>query len=166
MVGFPADSYPYSFQTAKGMDGFTVDLFTAVARTMGLHFHPDVLKSIEMQSHFLQGDFDMLLMYSHSKSREAFADFTVPYLTLQGGVFVRKGGLIQRYEDLNGQSFAIIGRGSVGEVFLEDHHLHVQLRYASSSAEALRWVQDGTCAGTFVSRLTALSVIDHEKLGS
>ena len=164
VVGFPADSYPYSFQTAKGMEGFTVDLFAAVVRTMGLHFHPDVRKSIEMQSHFLQGDFDMLLMYSHSKAREAFAEFTVPYLTLQGGVFVRKGSAIQQYEELNGQSFAIIGRGSIGEAFLENHHLHVQLHYASSSGEALRWVQDGTCAGTFVSRLTALSVIEHDNL--
>jgi len=164
VVGFPADSYPYSFQKANGMDGFTVELFDAVVRAMGLHIRREVVKSIDMQSRFVQGDFDMVLMYSHSKAREALADFTVPYLTLQGGVFVRKGGPVHQYEDLNGQVFAIIGRGSTGELFLQDHHIRAHLIYASSSDEALRWVQAGTCAGTFVSRLTALSVIDHEGL--
>jgi two-component system cell cycle sensor histidine kinase/response regulator CckA len=164
-VGFPADSYPYSFQAANGgMDGFTVELFDAVVRIMGLQVRREVIRSIDMQSRFVRGDFDMVLMYSHSKAREAVADFTEPYLTLQGGVFVRKDGPVRQYDDLNGKTFAIIGRGSMGEVFLEDRRIHADLVYASSSAEALRWVQAGSCAGTFVSRLTALSVIDHEGL--
>jgi two-component system cell cycle sensor histidine kinase/response regulator CckA len=164
VVGCPADSYPYSFQKGNGVDGFTVELFDAVVRTMGLHVRREVTRSIDMQTHFVQGDFDMVLMYSHSKSREAFADFSTPYLTLQGGVFVRQDGSVRQYDDLNGKVFAIIGRGSVGEVFLQEHHLHAQQVYASSSGEALRWVQAGTCAGTFVSRLTALSVMEHDGL--
>ncbi len=164
VVGFPSDSFPYSFRKGNGMDGFTVELFDAVVRTMGLHTRREIARSIDMQTHFVQGDFDMVLMYSHSKSREAFADFSTPYLTLQGGVFVRTDGSVRQYDDLNGKAFAIIGRGSIGEVFLQQHHLSAQLRYASSSGEALRWVQDGSCAGTFVSRLTALSVIDHDGL--
>jgi len=164
VVGFPADSYPYSFRRGNGMDGFTVELFNAVARTMGLNFRREVVRSIELQSHFVQGDFDLVLMYSHSKAREALADFSAPYLTLQGDVFVRKDGPVHKYEDLNGRDFAIIGRGSTGESFLHDHRLNARLVYASSPEEALRWVQAGTCAGTFVSRLTALSVIDHSGL--
>ena len=164
VVGFPADSYPYCFQKGNGADGFTVELFDAVVRTMGLHIRREVLRSIDMQSRFVQGNFDMVLMYSHSKARESLADFTTPYLTLQGGVFVRKDSAVRQYDDLNGKVFAIIGRGSMGEAFLQDHHIKAQLVYASSSEEALRWVQAGTCVGTFVSRLTALSVIEHSGL--
>ncbi len=164
VVGFPTDSYPYCFQKGNGVDGFTVELFDSVVRTMGLHIRREISRSMEMQTHFVQGDYDIILMYSHTKSREAFADFSAPYLTLQGGVFVRQNGPVRQYDDLNGKVFAIIGRGSVGEDFLRDHHISAELKYVSSTSEALHAVQDGECAGTFSSRLTALSVMDHEGL--
>ncbi len=165
VVGAPSDSYPYCFQDGTGkLDGFAVDLFDAVARAMDLNIRRAVMPSRELQARFVNGDFDVMQAYSRSPSREAIAEFTVPYLTLQGCVFVRKDGPVHRYEDLNGLIFAIIGRGSTGEAFLRDHHIQATQRIVSSSEEALRWVQQGACAGTFVSRLTALSVIDHEHL--
>jgi signal transduction histidine kinase len=131
---------------------------------MDLHVRRDLGTGRDLQARFARGNYDLLILYSHSKAREAIADFTVPYLVLQGGVYVRKGGLIQRYDDLRGQPFAVLGPGSPGEDFARDHQLTAHLQYASSSEEALRWVQAGTCAGAFVSRLTAGAVIDREKL--
>ncbi len=165
VAGVSADIYPYSFQDADGkLHGFTVELFQAVIDAMGLHAREEVRRSMELQSRFRAGDFSLLLNYSHSPDRESVAEFSVPYLTLQGSVFVRRDGPVHRYEDLEGRTFAIVGRGSIGESFLRDRGLHVRIMYASSSLEALRCVESGACAGTFVSRLTALSVIDHDHL--
>jgi two-component system cell cycle sensor histidine kinase/response regulator CckA len=162
VVGAATDSYPYSFADAKGgPQGFSVDILDAVARAMNLSVRREAAQGREIQARFVLGAFDCLQSFTYSPSRENVADFSVSYLTLQGGIFVRKGGPVQRFEDFEGKPFAIVGRGSEGEAFLAEHHLHVQIFDSTSAEEALRKVASGECAGTFLSRLTALSVIYH-----
>ncbi|MDE3085004.1 MAG: transporter substrate-binding domain-containing protein, partial [Verrucomicrobiota bacterium] len=111
------------------------------------------------------GEFDMLQTYSQTAARDDFTDFSVPFLTLRGTIFVRKHkSPIHQLSDFNGRRFAIIGKESIGERFLSDHHLQVEAVYVSSSEEALELINDGLCTGTFLSYLTALSVIDRAHL--
>jgi signal transduction histidine kinase len=165
LVGASTDSYPYSFVDQKGgLEGFSVEVLNAVARTMNLEVRREAAKTRDIQARFAHGEFDCLQSYSHSPSREDIADFTVPYLTLQGGVFVRKAGPVRQLEDLAGKRFGILGSGSPGEAFLSDHHLRVQIVNCSSAEEALSLVQSGDCAGAFISRLTALAVISRSQI--
>ena len=166
VVGATSDSYPHAYTGPDGhWHGFTADLLDAVARTMRLDLQRVTAPGIEVQRLFSEGEFDMLQSYSQTPVRDEYSDFSVPFLTLQGSVFVQKhGSSVKKLADLNGQKFAIIGHGSIGERFLRDQGLHVDAVYVSSSEEALRFVNAGTCVGTFLSQLTALSVIQRTGL--
>ena len=167
-VGATSDSYPHSYTGPDGhWTGFTADLLDAVARIMRLDLQRIPAPGIEVQRRFNDGEFDMLQSYSQTAARDEYADFSVPYLTLQGSVFVlKRGSPIRKLADLNNRKFAVIGHGSIGERFLRDQNLTVNAVYVSSSEEALRLVNSGDCAGTFLSQLTALSVIQRTSLNN
>ncbi len=165
VVGATSDNYPFSFADSSGkLDGFVVDLLDAVARSANLRIRRVVMPGRTLQTHFANGEYDCLQVYSETEERETFAEFSVPYFTLQGCIFVRQDGPIRSYEDFEGKHFAVVGRRGTAEAFLRDHHISAVLIDASSPEEALRQVQAGACAGTFLSRLTALSVIEHTGL--
>lgn len=166
VVGTTSDSFPYGYVDRDGRwTGFAVDLLDAVARVMDFRIRREVDAGIRLHARFRAGEFDLLQAYSQTPEREEYTDFSVPYLTLQGCVFVRKtGSPIKDWADFNGRPFAIIGQRSIGEKFLRDRGLTVKPVYVSSSEEGLRLVNSGECAGVFVSYLTAVSVIDSSKL--
>jgi signal transduction histidine kinase len=166
IVGVTTDSFPYGYKSDDGQwTGFSVDLLDAVAAEMGLQIHRVAAPGKDLQARFKGGEFDFMQALSQTPEREAYADFSVPYLTLQGNLFVAKrGSRIAHIEDLNGRKFAIIGVGSIGERFLAEQNLHVDPVYVSSSEDALVLVDKGECAATFVAHLTALAVIDRAGL--
>ena len=166
IVGVTTDSYPYGFIDEQGNStGFSTDLLDALARKMGLEIRRVALPGRTLHERFRTGEFDMLQSLSQTVDRDAFADFSVPFLTLQGAVFVQKhGSPIKRLEDFNGRRFAIIGARSIGEKFLRDHHLEVVPVLVSSSEEALRLLDSGDVVGTFASQLTALSVMERRQI--
>ncbi len=162
-VGITTDSYPYGYLDSSGRPtGFSADLLTALARAMNLPIERVALPGKELHARFQAGDFDFLQAYSQTPDREQFAEFSVPFLTLQGTIFVQKtGSPIHALSDFNGRKFAIIGAGSIAEKFLREHELTVVPVIVSSSEEALHLVDSGECAGAFVSHLTALSVMER-----
>ncbi len=166
IVGATSDSFPYAYVNAEGQwTGYTAEIFEAVARTMNLEHRRIVSRGQDLQRRFKDGEFDLLQTLSQTPDREEYADFTVPFLTLQGAVFVnRRNPAIRTLRDLEGKPFALIGRGSIGEKFLRDQGLHVQIRLVSSSTEALQLIENGECAASFISQLTAWSVAERLKL--
>jgi PAS domain S-box-containing protein len=163
IVGATTDSYPYGYIGTDGVwTGFGGDLLNAVARVMNLRIERAVLPGRELQEHFRRGEFDFLQSLSQTTDRETYAEFSVPFLTLEGAVFVQaQGSPIKSLQDLNGRKFAFIGAGSIGAQFLRDKGLQVETVLVSSTEEALRLVENGQCAATFASQLTALSVIER-----
>ncbi|HET7535992.1 MAG TPA: transporter substrate-binding domain-containing protein, partial [Candidatus Didemnitutus sp.] len=166
VVGVTTDSFPYGYVDNAGRQtGFSADLLTALARVMNLPIVRVALPGKELHNRFRAGEFDFLQAFSQTPDRERYAEFSVPFLTLQGTIFVqKKGSTIQTLSDFNGRKFAIIGAGSIAEKFLRDNHLNVIPVFVSSSDEALHLVDSGDCAGAFVSHLTALSVIEHSHI--
>ncbi|RXK53852.1 transporter substrate-binding domain-containing protein [Oleiharenicola lentus] len=168
IVGVTTDSYPYGFIDAQGRaTGFSTDLLDAVARVMQLEIKRVAMPGRELHDRFREGEFDMLQIYSQTAERDSYSDFTVPFLTLRGAVFIQeKGSPIRRLEDFNGRKFAIIGTRSMGERFIADHGLRVDQVSVSASEEALRLISRGEVAGSFLSQLTALSVIEERRIGN
>jgi len=163
IVGAPSDSFPYAYTNNEGqLAGFSVDLLDAVARIMRLDIQRVGAPGIEIQRRFSEGVFDMLQTYSQTPSRDEYCDFSVPFLTLQGAIFVQKQSPIKKISDLYGKKFVIIGRGSIGERFLRDNGIRVDPVYVSSSEEAINLVNKGSCDASFLSQLSALSVIQRE----
>ena len=113
IVGAVDDSYPYSYYDSEGrLTGFAVELSDAVARTMHLKIQRVTMRGRDLHDRFQAGEFDFLQAYSDSPTREGFAAFSVPFLTLQGTLFVQKrDSPIRTLADFNGRDFAIIGAG-------------------------------------------------------
>jgi two-component system, cell cycle sensor histidine kinase and response regulator CckA len=168
IVGATSDSFSNSFLNSRGeLNGFSVDLLDAVVRTMNLKIQRTILASKEIHDRFQRGEFDLLQAYSESASRVEFTDFSVPYLTLQGAVFVRRrDNPVHKFDDLQGRPFAMVGVASIGEDFLRNHGLKCRILYTNSFTEALQLVQSGEAAATFGSRLTVLSVIERERFNN
>jgi PAS domain S-box-containing protein len=165
VVGATPNNYPYSFLGAGGqVEGFSVDLFDAVAKAAHLRYRREVALGNELSSRFAKGEFDALQLFSETPEREAYAEFSVPYFTLQSSIFVRAGAPLKQLADLAGKRFAMVGYLSMGERLLSDEHVAVQLVHVDSAEQALRAVQDGDCAATFLTQLTALAVIQHSHL--
>ncbi|HEX3728703.1 MAG TPA: transporter substrate-binding domain-containing protein, partial [Opitutaceae bacterium] len=165
LVGASSNTYPYSFVDANGkLTGFAVDILDAVGRVMDVRLRREAMPGRELQAHFLAGEYDLLQSYARTESRESIGDFSTSFLTLEGCIFVKKGGPVRKIQDFQGKSFAILGRGSAAEAFLADQQIHADLVNATSAEEALHLVHTGQCAGTFISGLTALSVMDHEHI--
>ncbi|HVW19706.1 MAG TPA: transporter substrate-binding domain-containing protein [Opitutaceae bacterium] len=165
LVGASSNTYPYSFIDEHGkLQGFAVDILDAVARVMGVRLRRESMPGRDLQARFLAGEFDLLQSYARTESRESAGDFSVPFLTLEGCIFVKKGGPVHQLEDFQGRPFAIIGRGSAGESFLADQKIRAKVVNATSAEEALQLVRSGACAGTFISGLTALAVMDHSRI--
>ncbi len=166
VVGVPNDSFPYSYAATQGGPpvGYTVDLLDAVARVMQLPIRRVVAPSREIQERFRGGEFDLLQALSQTVERDAYAQFSVPFLTLQGAIFVRETDGIRKTEDFNGRKFAIGGTGSIVEQYFREQGVKIQPVYGSSTIEGLRLLQSGQVSGVFASQLTALSVMQHEKI--
>lgn len=160
-VGATTDSFPYGYiDEDQRLTGFTVELLDAVTRAMHLPIRRVALPGREMQRRFRAGEFDFLQSLSQTTDREAFADFSIPFLTLQGALFVQKtASPIRTLADFSGRKFAIVGAGSIGEQFFAARGIRVEAVNVSSTTEGLALVESGACAGVYASHLTALSVI-------
>lgn len=168
VIGATTDNYPYSYMDDKGeLRGFAVDLTDAIMKAMNMKARRVAAPAKELHHRFMNGEFDLLQVYSQTESRETYADFTAPYLHLTGALFITKQPrVIRELGDLNGRDFAIIGEGSIGEKFLADRKLSARIVYVTSGEQALRWVDTGRVAAVFVSQLTALSVIERVGLSN
>jgi two-component system, cell cycle sensor histidine kinase and response regulator CckA len=121
----------------------------------------------EFRTSFLSGESIIMPYYGRVPEREKHYDFSVPYLELQGTLFVRKdNNLIQEISDLNGRELVIVSKGSVGDQFVSDYHLNPHVVYEDSLKQAFQELNDGQHDAVFSSRLTALSIIDQFKFSN
>jgi len=165
-VGAATDNFPYAFTDKKGqLVGFATDLAEAVVRVMNIRIRRATAPEVEVNARFKSGEFDFMQAYSQTPEREAFTDFSVPYLTLPGCVFVRKkNNPVHRWMDFTDRPFALLGERSVGARFLRDRGLKIRPVYVNNAEEGLRLVEAGSCDGVFASHLTALAVIKSQGL--
>ncbi|HKB90493.1 MAG TPA: transporter substrate-binding domain-containing protein, partial [Opitutaceae bacterium] len=164
-VGATSNVFPYSYIDDKGvLTGFVVELFDALARAEDFEVHRVVAPSAEIQRRFRAGEFDCLQVMGLTPERVPYTDFSLPFITFQGAIFVRKNPLrFKSLQDLDGQTIAILGSDSYSERFFRknDGLKDMQIISANSPTEAIEWVSSGRAAAAFLSRLTALSVIER-----
>ncbi len=101
-VGFEQGAQPMSFAGADGKPvGFSVDLLNAIAAEMNLTIVPVIGPWDTIFSRFKAGELDVLASLAYTPERDAYIDFAVSHLRLEGRVFVRKGETrLRTLEDL------------------------------------------------------------------
>jgi PAS domain S-box-containing protein len=109
VVGSELDFPPFALSKGGTGDGFTVELWRAVAKEAQLDSILRIAPFHEILQDFKNRKIDLLINLAESAARREFADFSVPHVTMHGAIFVRKGdGRIQTESDLTGKSLIVI----------------------------------------------------------
>ena len=165
-VGVLSDNFPYAYvpDSQTGPVGFSVELFQAITRISPLDLRAVVGTTTDIHARFLAGDLDMLLAYAHSEEREQQFEFSHPYLTMNGEVFVRPDlAGTSALGDLRGLRL-LVHRNSLGEQVLRDAGLGDSIEYADSVNDALQRVSEGDGDATLSSLLSGGAIVDRDRL--
>jgi PAS domain S-box-containing protein len=110
IVGSEQDYPPFALGlTDETADGFTVELWRAVAAESHLNSHIRVRPFHDILQEFKDGKIDVLINLAQSDERRQFADFTVPHVIVNGAIFVRKGDdRIHSETDLKDKSIIVL----------------------------------------------------------
>lgn len=110
IVGSEQDYPPFALGlTDAQADGFTVELWRAVAAESHLSSTIRVLPFHEVLQEFKAGKIDVLINLAQSDERRQFSDFTVPHVIVNGAIFVREGeSRIRSETDLNNKSILVL----------------------------------------------------------
>ena len=112
VVGSELDYPPFALVKANNeADGFTVELWNAVAREAGLDSTIHVGPFHSILQGFKSGDVDVMINLAQSAQRASFCSFAVPHVTMYGAIFVRRGDSRIRSEaDLPGKTLIVLNR--------------------------------------------------------
>lgn len=158
---FPPFSIGYTDETA---DGFTVELWRAVAEKSNLQYAVRVKPFKTLLSDIKSGEVDVLINLAQSDERRQFVDFTIPHVTVSGGIFVRKSSRsIQSENDLNGKEVIVLN-GDLAHSYAMKQSWGNHLTLADSASEAFSLLASGQHDAIVISKLTGEKTIKQLQL--
>ena len=167
VVGSEQDYPPFATgMTDAAAGGFTVDLWKMVAQAAGIHYTLRVLPFHELLREFKEGKIDVLINLAMTDDRRAFADFSVPHVTVHGAIFVRddQSG-IQSEVDLAGKSVIVVN-ADAAQGYAVAKGWGPKLVAVDTAAEGLRLLASGRHDAMLLSQLTGLQILQQLALNS
>lgn len=153
------DYPPFSIVKEGKADGFSVELLKSVLHVMNIEvdFYVDewrvVKKDLEM------GKIDVLPLVGRTPQREAYFDFSVPYLVMHGAIIVRSENQdILSFEDLKGKTVMVM-EGDNAHEFVSREPLSVSIVTTKSYEEALKMLSLGKYDAVVVQKLVGTQLI-------
>ncbi len=161
-VGVLTDNFPFSYREEDGsIQGFAYELVAEIEQNMALKFERVVGPTNEINPAFVDGRLDLLQSYVQFPERDGQADFSVPYLTMTGAIFVREGERpIKQLEDLKGRR-VLVHRGSLGDAVLRRAGLADSIMYADSVEQSMIQLNRGEGDAVMISRLNGLVLVQR-----
>ncbi|MFC1748099.1 transporter substrate-binding domain-containing protein [Pseudomonadota bacterium] len=161
------DYPPFSIVKKDGTaDGFSVELMRAALKAMDRDVTFKVGPWSNVKADLENGRIEALPLVGRTPEREAIFDFTVPYITLYGAVFVRDDETgIETVRDLQGRRVGVM-HGDNAEEFMRRESLTDQLITTTSFEEAMRKLANGELDAVVAQRLVGLNLIDKLKLNN
>ena len=157
VVGSEEDYPPFAIGKAgETPGGFTVELWKAVAAENGLVYSIRVGPFRQILQEFKQGKIDVLINLAQSEERRRFADFSVPHVTVNGAIFVRKGAHGIRSEvDLPGKAIIVLNADLAHDYALS-RGWGKQLVLVDTAADGLGLLAKGEHDAMLLSKLVGL----------
>ncbi len=145
--------------------GFSVELLKAAARKMGREVSFETGTWSEVKDSLVIGRVDCLPLVGRTPEREAIFDFTFPYLTLHGAVFVRNDNkTIKSFSDLKAGHKVAVMQADNAEEFLRREPREFEIVSTRDFGDALRGLSQGDYDAVVIQRLLALRLIKEEGL--
>ncbi|WP_316368972.1 diguanylate cyclase [Candidatus Thiodiazotropha sp. CDECU1] len=143
--------------------GFSVELMQAAVQAMGREVTFAVGPWADIKQDLEAGHLEALPLVGRTPEREAFFDFTVPYISLYGAVFVRDDeNRIKVPEDLAGRSVGVL-QGDNAEEYVRREGITDRIVATRSYEDAFMQLSEGDIDAVVAQRLVGLTLID--KLG-
>ncbi len=140
-------------------DGFTVDLWKAVAAEAGLNYTIRVLPFHEILQEFKEGKIDVLINLAQSEERHQFADFTIPHVTIHGAIFVREGDTrIHSEDDFVGKSIIVL-KADLAHDYALSKGWEKQLVLVETTEQGLRLLASGKYDAMLLSKLAGMQTL-------
>lgn len=140
-------------------DGFSVDLLKAAAGAMGREITFKTAPWDQIKTELAEGRLDVLPLVGRTPEREALYDFTIPYLTLHGALFVRENeDRIQGLSDLPGKRIAVM-KGDNAEEYVRRARLSEHILTTGTFDEAFRMLASGKADAVIAQKLMGVSLL-------
>ncbi len=156
------DYPPYCIVDENGNpDGFSIELFKEVANRVNLDVQIKIGIWNEIKQDLAEGKIDALPLVGRTPGREELFDFTLPYLSLHGAVFVRKETeYIKSIEDLKDKSIGVM-RGDNAEEFVRRENISNQIHTTNTFEEAFKKLAGGEYDAVITQRVMGLHLLDE-----
>jgi PAS domain S-box-containing protein len=159
------DYPPFSFVDEHGnAHGFSVELMRAALAVMGRDVTFRTGPWTDVRTWLEHAEIDALPLVGRTPEREAFFDFTVPYMSLHGAIVVRDNETgIRDLADLRGRKVAVM-TGDNAEEFLRREDRGIEIHTRPTFEIALRELSDGRYDAVVAQRLVVLRLIQKTGL--
>jgi PAS domain S-box-containing protein len=165
VVGSEQDYPPFAMgMTDASADGFTVELWKAVAKEQGLTYEIRVRPFNDILQGFKSGAVDVLINLAQSDDRRQFADFSVTHVVVGGAIFVRDDeARIHSESDLTGKSIIVL-KGDLAHDYAIAKGWQRQLVLVDTVEQGLRQLAAGQHDAMLLSKLAGLQTIRNRHL--
>ncbi|MDZ7762815.1 MAG: transporter substrate-binding domain-containing protein [Melioribacteraceae bacterium] len=156
------DYPPYCIVNEDGeADGFAVDLFKAAADAVGITYDIKIGIWDKIKRDLAEGRIDALPLVGRTPEREELFDFTIPYLSLHGAVFVHEDTEdINSLEDLKNKSIVVM-KGDNAEEFVRRENISDKIFTTNTFEEAFQLLADGQYDAVITQRITGIKLLEN-----
>lgn len=154
------DYPPFSIVKADGSaDGLAVELLKAALSEMGLEATFKTAPWDQIKAELAEGQLDVLPLVGRTPEREGLYDFTIPYLTLHGALFVRTDETgIASLNDLAGKRIAVMA-GDNAEEYVRRSKLSENIIGTPTFEQAFRMLSTGEADAVIAQKLMGVSLL-------
>ncbi|MCF8396309.1 MAG: transporter substrate-binding domain-containing protein [Melioribacteraceae bacterium] len=158
------DYPPYCFVDENGeAAGFSIDLFLSAAKAAGLDVNIKIGIWEQIKQDLAEGKVDALPFVGRTPERENLYDFTMPYLSLHGAVFVLKGTKdINSLNDLKEKSIVLM-KGDNAEEFVRRENISDNIVTTATFEEAFITLANGEYDAVITQRVMGIELL--KKIG-
>lgn len=153
------DYPPLSIAPPTGIDGMSVELLRATVKEMDMDVHFHSAPWSQIKDDLILGSIDVLPLVSRTAERNEFFDFSIPYLTLHGAIFIRNDDVtILDLNDLKGKRIAVM-KGDTAEEYVRRAALSDQLITTPTFGAAFRMLAEGRADAVLAQKLMGISLL-------
>jgi len=161
--GYP----PYQMwnEETQQAEGFSVDVFRAIAQTMGLSYKITLTEWSIARNELEMQRIDGILAMSYSYRRSEKVVFSAPYTYLTHSLFARRSSPMQNLDEMQGKEIIVI-RGDIMHDYLKEKPIAKTIVTADDYESALRLLASGKHDAALLSRYHGLYAIDKCQLNN
>jgi len=145
-------------------DGFSVDILKAALKSMNHEVDFYVAPWDTIRKDLKEGRIDVLPLVGRTPERETYFDFTFPYLTMHGAIFVRKGTTdIRTLKDLKNKTVLVM-QGDNAEEFVRRENVSEHIVTTKDYTKAFILLASGKYDAVVAQKLIGLNIIKQENI--